>query len=155
MGKLRDEIKQKKPFGSLEDEAFLNVIRTAEAFLWRETELLKPYEITFSQYNVLRILRGAGPEGLICREIWERMIARDPDVTKLLDRLEARGLVARERQQDDRRVIVARLTDEGLRLVEEIDRPILELTRSLLGHMGERRLKALIGLLEEAREKLP
>jgi DNA-binding MarR family transcriptional regulator len=154
MGKLRDEIKQTKPFGSLEDEAFLNVIRTAERFLWRESEFLKPYDVTLSQYNVLRILRGAEPEGLICREISERMIARDPDITKLLDRLETRGLVKRERQENDRRVIIARVTPEGVKLVDEIDRPALRMTEELLGHLGERKLKTLIGLLEEARESL-
>ena len=153
MTKLQDEIKQTKPFESQEDEAFVSVLRTAGAFQWREAELLKPYEITLPQYNVLRILRGAEPEGLICREIGERMIARDPDVTKLLDRLEARGLVSRERQEKDRRVIVARVTPEGLRLVAEIDGPVLKLTADLLGHLGERKLGTLIRLLEEAREK--
>ena len=153
MTKLQDEIKQTKPFESLEDEAFVSVLRTAGAFQWREAELLKPYEITLPQYNVLRILRGAGAEGLICREIGERMIARDPDVTKLLDRLEARGLVSRERQEKDRRVIVARVTPEGLRLVAEIDGPVLKLTADLLGHLGEHKLGTLIRLLEEAREK--
>ena len=153
MTKLQDEIKQTKPFESPEDEAFVSVLRTAGAFQWREAELLKPYEITLPQYNVLRILRGAEPEGLICREIGERMIARDPDVTKLLDRLESRGLVSRERQEKDRRVIVARVMPEGLRLVAEIDGPVLKLTGELLGHLGERKLGTLIRLLEEAREK--
>ena len=153
MTKLQDEIKQTKPFETPEDEAFVSVLRTAGAFQWREAELLKPYEITLPQYNVLRILRGAEPEGLICREIGERMITRDPDVTKLLDRLEARGLVSRERQEKDRRVIVARVTPEGLRLVGEIDGPVLKLTEELLGHLGERKLGTLIRLLEEAREK--
>lgn len=153
MTRLQDEIKQRKPFQSTEDEAFVSILRTAGAFQWREAELLKPYEITLPQYNVLRILRGAEPEGLICREIGERMIARDPDVTKLLDRLEARGLVSRERQEKDRRVIVARATPEGLRLVGEIDAPVLKLTGELLGHLGERKLGTLIRLLEEAREK--
>jgi DNA-binding MarR family transcriptional regulator len=153
MGKLVDEIKQTKPFLTLEDEAFVSVLRTAEAFLWREAELLKPYEVTQAQYNVLRILRGAGPEGLICREIGERMISRDPDVTKLLDRLEARGLVRRDRQEKDRRVIDVRITAGGLALLKEVDGPVLELTESLLGHLGERKLRALINLLEEAREQ--
>ena len=153
MDKLREEIKQTKPFRSLEDEAFLNVLRTAEAFLRRETEFLKPYEITLPQYNVLRILRGAEPEGLICREIGERMITRDPDVTKLLDRLEARELVRRERQEKDRRVIVARVTPQGLKLVNELDQPSLKMTGELLRHLGERKLKTLIRLLEEARVK--
>lgn len=153
MGKLADEIKQRKPFQTPADEAFVSVLRTAEAFLWREAELLKPYEVTQAQYNVLRILRGAEPEGLICREIGERMITRDPDVTKLLDRLEARGLVRRERQEADRRVIVARITPEGLLLLKEIDGPVLKMTEALLGHLGERKLATLIRLLEEAREK--
>lgn len=147
------EIKQTKPFGSLEDEVFVNVLRTAEAFLWKEAEFLKPYELTPSQYNVLRILRGAHVDGLICREIGERMVTRDPDVTKLLDRLEARGLVTRERQQKDRRVIVARITEEALKILDEIDRPLLEMTEALLGHLGERKLKTLNALLEAAREK--
>jgi DNA-binding MarR family transcriptional regulator len=153
MGKLIDEIKQTKPFGSLEDEVFVNLLRTAGAFLWREAEMLKPYELTLPQYNVLRILRGAGPDGLICREIGERMITRDPDVTKLLDRLETRGLVSRERQEKDRRVIVARVTEEGLRILGELDGPSLKLTGGLLGHLGERKLKTLNTLLEEARDK--
>lgn len=153
MGNLLDEIKQKKPFRSLEDETFVNLLRTAEIFLWKEAEMLKPYELTLPQYNVLRILRGAEPEGLICREIGERMITRDPDVTKLLDRLEARSLVTRERQQKDRRVIVTRITKDGLKIVNELDAPSLELTSGLLGHLGERRLKNLNTLLEAAREK--
>ncbi len=153
MTTLQDEIKQTKPFESPEDEAFVSILRTAGAFQWREAELLKPYEITLPQYNVLRILRGAGPEGLICREIGERMIARDPDVTKLIDRLEGRGFVTRERQEKDRRVIVIRITDEALKTLAEIDRPVLELTSGLLGHLGERRLKNLNSLLEAAREK--
>lgn len=154
MGKLADEIKQSKPFETPEDEAFVSVLRTAEVFLWREAELLKPFEVTLSQYNVLRILRGAGTDGLICREIGERMIARDPDVTKLLDRLEARGLVRRDRQEADRRVIVVRITREGLELVGEIDAPMLKMTGDILGHLGERKLSTLIRLLEEAREKV-
>jgi DNA-binding MarR family transcriptional regulator len=154
MANLVDEIKQTKPFATPEDEVFVNVLRTAEAFLWKEAELLKSHELTPSQYNVLRILRGAGPEGLICREISERMIARDPDVTKLIDRLEARGYVTRERQEKDRRVIVIRITDEALKVLAEIDGPALDMTAKLLGHLGDERLKNLNGLLEAAREKI-
>ncbi len=133
MSKLLEELGQKKPFATLEDEVFVNVLKTAEVFLRKEAELLKPYELTPSQYNVLRILRGAGADGLICREIGERMIARDPDVTKLIDRLEGRGFVTRERQEKDRRVIVIRITDEASRTLAEIDRPVLEMTSGLLG----------------------
>jgi DNA-binding MarR family transcriptional regulator len=153
MGKLQAEIKQTKPFATLEDEVFVNVLKTAEAFLWKEVELLKPYELTPAQYNVLRILRGAEPEGLICREIGERMITRDPDVTKLLDRLEGRKLITRERQQKDRRVIVTRITGEALKILAEIDRPVLDMTGRLLGHLGERRLRTLNALLEAAHDK--
>ena len=152
-GRLQKELKRRRPFDSPEQEAVLNIARTADRFGICFARLFREYGLTPSQYNVLRILRGSEPDGLICREIGERMIARDPDVTKLLDRLEARGLVSRERQEKDRRVIVARVTPEGLRLVKEIDRPVLQMTRELLGHLGERKLGTLIRLLEEAREK--
>lgn len=152
MGKLLTEIKQTKPFESREDEVLLNLLRTAGAFIRKETEFLKTYELTPSQYNVLRILRGASPGGLICREIGERMVAFDPDITKLLDRLEARGLVTRERQANDRRVIVARVSPEGLKLLARIDRPLQEKTKQLLTHMDARQLETLNKLLEAARE---
>ncbi len=152
-GKLQSELKQSKPFATREEEVYLNIQRTAEALLWKATDFLKTYDLTPTQYNVLRILRGAGHEGLICREIGERMVARDPDVTKMLDRLEARNLISRERDHKDRRVIITRVTDEGLKLLKELDRPVVENTRELLGHLGTRRLETLNELLEEARQK--
>lgn len=152
-GKLQAELNQSKPFASREEEVYLNIQRTAEALLWKATELLKPYELTPTQYNVLRILRGAGSEGFICREIGERMVSRDPDVTKMLDRLEKRGLTVRERDHKDRRVIITRVTDEGLKLLKELDPYVTESTRQMLGHLGARRLDAFNELLEEAREK--
>lgn len=154
MAKLLAELKQNKPFESIEDEVFINIIRTAEVFNRKQTEFLKAYELTPSQFNVLRILRGAEPDGLICREIGERMVAFDPDVTKLLDRLEARDLIARERQQKDRRVITVRISEAGLKVLKEIDQPILDFAGSLLGHLDEKKLKALNELVEEAREKI-
>lgn len=153
MGKLKDEIRQVKPFDSLEDEVSMNLLRTADAVLTKTTEFLKGYGLTPQQYNVLRILRGAGQTGRICREIGERMITRDPNITKLLDRLEARGWVTRERQQDDRRVIVVRISEEGNKLLDEIDEPLKEHTIGLLSHLGGRKLKTLKRLLEAAREK--
>ena len=153
MGSTKDEVRQVKPFASREDEVYVSIVRTAASLMRRETELLKAYDLTPPQYNVLRILRGAGRSGLICREIGERMVTYDPDVTKLLDRLETRSLVTRERQQQDRRVIVVHISKEGLKLLKEIDRPILALTRKLLGHLGSRRLAALNELLETARER--
>jgi DNA-binding MarR family transcriptional regulator len=149
---LAADIKQRKPFESPEHEAYLNLVRTATVLMRREAELLKSYKLTPAQFNVLRILRGAGAEGLICREIGDRMITYDPDVTKLLDRLEARRLVARERQQADRRAIVARITPDGLRLLQRVDKPMLDLVVGLLGHLGGKKLKTLSALLEGARE---
>ena len=150
---LAREIQQRRPFESPEHEAYLNLIRTATALQRRETELLKAHDLTQPQFNVLRILRGAGADGLICREIGERMLTYDPDVTKLLDRLEARGLVTRERLATDRRAVAARITPAGLRLLQQVDKPMLDLVVGLLGHLGARRLKTLSLLLEAAREK--
>jgi len=153
-GKLREEIKQKKPFESLEAEVFLNLQRTTDALTRGITDVLKPAGISPAQYNVLRILRGAGREGLACREISERMVTRDPDITRLLDRLETAELVKRSREEIDRRVITVRITEKGLRLLEEIDSRIVQLHKDQLGHLGKGRLKQLIELLEQAREKV-
>jgi MarR family transcriptional regulator, organic hydroperoxide resistance regulator len=150
---LQEEIRQQTPFESLEQEAVLNVLRTADVLQQRITAVLKPFKLSNSQYNVLRILRGAGPEGLACREISERMITHDPDITRLLDRLEARGLLTRTRDQKDRRVVTARITSEGQRLLEALDGPIAEADRRPLEHLGEQRLRALIELLELARDR--
>ena len=154
MTRLLAELKQNKSFESIEDEVFINIVRTAEVFNRKLAEFLKSFELTSSQFNVLRILRGAEPDGLICREIGERMIAFDPDVTKLLDRLEARDLILRERQQKDRRVITVRISKEGLKLLKEIDQPILYFVNNLLSHMSEKNLRMLSELAEEAREKI-
>ena len=113
--------------------------------------VLKPYGISSTQYNVLRILRGAEPNGLACREMGERMITRDPDITRLLDRLEARGLIARRRDDQDRRVVMSRITEDGLALLEQLDGPVDDFLGDLLGRLGGARLKTLIELLEETR----
>jgi DNA-binding MarR family transcriptional regulator len=151
-GKLAREIHQTKPFGSLEEEAFLNLARTFETLQERVTGLLKQYQLTAAQYNMLRILRGAGAEGLTCSQATERMLTPDPDVTRLLDRMEARNLIARERSQQDRRVVITRITSEGLRLAAEIDAPLVELLRALMGRAGRERLKEFIEILETLRE---
>jgi DNA-binding MarR family transcriptional regulator len=152
-GRLRAEIKQGKPFAAAELEAFLNLQRTADALGRRLAEVLKPAGLSGPQYNILRILRGAEPGGLACREICGRMVTRDPDMTRLLDRLEARGLVMRARGQKDRRVVTTRITEKGSELLKGLDAPILEMHRKLLGHLGDRRLRSLIELLEVARER--
>jgi DNA-binding MarR family transcriptional regulator len=151
--RLREQINQQKPFESLEQEAVLNVLRTADVLLQRIAAVLKPFKLSHSQYNILRILRGAGSEGLACRAISERMITRDPDITRLLDRLEARGLLTRTRDQKDRRVITARITSEGQRLLEVLDQAMAGVDRQPLQHLGEQRLRTLIQLLELARDR--
>ena len=153
-GKIQEELKQTKPVGSLEEEVFLNVQRTANLLGQGLSELLKQYDLTATQYNVLRILRGAGMQGLAAGEIGERMITRDPDVTRLLDRLEKRGLAERWRCTDDRRVVWTRITPAGLELIAPLDGPILALHARMLGHLGRDRLVALVELLEQTRSEL-
>ncbi len=148
---LQAELKQKIPFTSREQEAHLSLIRTADALQALVEQRLKDFGLTGTQYNALRILRGAGPEGLPCREIGERMITRDPDVTRLLNRLEDRGLVERARSKYDRRVIYGKITAAGLKLLREMDAPIEKHGREMLQHVGQQKLKQLIELLELVR----
>ncbi len=136
---------------SLEQQVFIEVMRTADALVRGLERVLKPAGLSLTQYNVLRILRGAGPGGLSCRETTERMLTHDPDLTRLLDRLEARALVTRSRQRRDRRVINVRVTAKGLALLRTLDQPVLEARRRQLQHLGPRRLQALARLLAEAR----
>jgi DNA-binding MarR family transcriptional regulator len=150
-GGLAAELKQTKPFASAAHEAMLNVIKTASVLAQAEAEMLKPFEITPAQYNVLRILRGAGEAGRSCQEIAERLVAKDPDITRLIDRLEARGLVSRARSQADRRVVVTQIAKQGLALLERIAPLEDALPRRLLGHLGQEGLRDLIALLEQAR----
>lgn len=150
-GALQREIKQSKPFRSLQAEAFLNIQKTADALSQAMDAELKPHGISQTQYNVLRILRGAEPDGLPCREIAARMVAHDPDITRLLDRLETRNFVVRTREEKDRRVILTRITRAGLQLLDELDEPLYALLDRLLGHLGIQKLKNLIELLELAR----
>lgn len=152
-GKLQTEIKQTRPFQNIEEEVFLNLLRTVDALSQGEAVLLKRAHLSPAQYNVLRILRGAGPEGLSCREISERMITRDPDVTRLLDRLEARKLATRTRPDHDRRVVRTCITPEGLRLISELDAPLAAQHKERLSHMNRQQLRSLIDLLEQARRK--
>jgi DNA-binding MarR family transcriptional regulator len=134
-----------------EEEAFVNLQKTADALMQGIAVLLKPSGLSATQYNVLRILRGAGKDGLPCGEIGARMITRDPDITRLLDRLETRGLVTRARELKDRRVITARITKDGLGILKELDSPVQRYHQRQLGHMGEKKLVELIWLLELAR----
>jgi DNA-binding MarR family transcriptional regulator len=152
--RLQKEIRQSRPFESPEQEAHLGILRTAAALDHAVAEALRPYSVTPTQYNVLRILRGAGEEGLCRNEVRERMVALVPDATRLLDRMEAAGLIRRERSTTDRRFVTTHITDEGLRLLAELDGPIRALHRAHLGHLGEDELKALVTLLDRVREAL-
>ena len=151
-GRLAKEIKQSKPWRLTEEEAFLNIARTYGHLELRMAELLKPSALSHVQYNVLRILRGAYPDGVACGQIADRMVTRDPDVTRLLDRMESRGLIERERSKEDRRVVVTKITPEGLDLVNSLDRPLETRLKELFSGFSERELQSLIGLLEKARE---
>jgi DNA-binding MarR family transcriptional regulator len=149
--RLQDEIKQTRPFGSLEEEVMLGLAKTADVLARRIGEVLKASLLTATQYNVLRILRGAGPAGLSCSEVASRMITKDPDATRMLDRLEARHLVTRARDGADRRVVTTRITDDGLALLASLDEPIEAHHRKILGPLGPEKLRALSSLLDEAR----
>jgi DNA-binding MarR family transcriptional regulator len=150
-GRLAREIKQTKAFGSLEEEAILNLQRTAALVSQILSQTFKRYGISDTQYNALRILRGAGGNGLACQELAERMITRDPDITRLLDRLESRKLIERSRSREDRRVVTTRISGAGLELLASTDAEAREMPKKVLGHLGEKRLRALIDLLELTR----
>lgn len=141
-----------------EEAAFLELLRTTDMLSRSLAHILKADDLTSNQYNVLRILRGAAqasdPGGLPCGEIGNRMITRDPDITRLLDRLEKRSLITRWRESKDRRVVLARITPQGLALLARLDTPIQEAHRRQLGHLGAARLKSLTTLLEQSRSRI-
>lgn len=149
---LRSEIKQEAPFRSLEEEAYLSVIRTADLMSRSMAVAFKDFGLTLTQYNVLRILRGAGAEGLPSGEVGERMITREPDITRLLDRMEERGWVHRRRDATDRRVMLAYLTLAGRELVDQLDIPVAGLLEQCLGHLDDSKLAELSDLLGTVRE---
>jgi len=137
----------------VQDRIFVALLQTADALSQEAEQFLKTAGLTGTQYNVLRILRGAEPEGLPCRGIGDRMISHDPDMTRLLDRMEKRGLITRERRTDDRRVVKTRITPRALRLLKTLDQPIHELHKRQFWHMTAARLKILSRLLEEVRAR--
>jgi MarR family transcriptional regulator, organic hydroperoxide resistance regulator len=146
---IQAEIKQNKPFESLEQEVFLTLLWIADRMQWRLSEVLKQYGLSPTQYNALRILRGAGKDGLPCSEVAERMITRDPDITRLFDRMGKMSLVQRRRGSADRRVVVAQITNKGTELLKQLDPVLREFLHQLLGHAGTKNLKTLLNLLEE------
>lgn len=152
--KLEIEIRSSGRFASPEEEVSLNILRTAALLEHAVAEHLKPHGLTPTQYNVLRILRGAGEAGLCRNEVGERMLNPVPDVTRLLDRMEDAGLVARDRDDRDRRFVTARITTDGLKKLAALDEPVSRMHEELLGHMDESELRRLAELLEESRERM-
>lgn len=146
---VAQELKQKKPFSSPEQEILLGLLMAAVRVVEPWARFLKTtVQLTNNQYNVLRILRGSHPAKLACNDIAERMIDRDPDITRLIDRLETRGLVRRSRSRRDRRVVEVGITDKGLTLVRGLDAHVQRMPKALLGHLGVERLGQLGSLLE-------
>ena len=142
-----------KPFSLVEEEAMLSLVRTADVLSQRAADLLKLFDISPAQYNVLRILRGAN-EALPCGQIAERMVSRDPDITRLLDRMEVRGLISRARDGQDRRVVKAQITSKGMNLLDEIQPVILAHHRKQFAGFGEKKLKQLVAWMELVRETI-
>jgi DNA-binding MarR family transcriptional regulator len=142
----RSAVRQALP---LEDQTFIALQRAADSTGQQAEQLVKANGLTGAQYNVLRILRGAEPEGLGCSGIGDRMISHDPDMTRLLDRMEKRGLITRKRQQDDRRVVKTRITPEGLSVLRKLDQPVRDLHKRQFRQMSAAQLKTLIDTLDQ------
>ena len=152
--RLKAEIKQTKPFPSPASEALLGVLRTAAVLDHHIGEVLKPYKITATQYNVLRILRGAGQAGLCGREVAERLVSKVPDVSRLLDRTEELGLISRERDSEDRRHVTARITEKGLALLERATPDLEAVERERFSQLDPEGLERLIATLDDIRSRV-
>ena len=151
--RLQKELKKRRPFDSPEQEAMLNIARTADRFGICFARLFREYGLTPSQYNVLRILRGEG-KPLPILEVADRMLAAVPGITGLIDRLEGMGLLVRERSTEDRRVVFVAITPQGLDLLARLDEPEAALHKRLIGHLSPAELRELSRLLEKARVRL-
>ena len=149
---LKREIQQRRPFRSLSQEAALGLFRTADVIRQRFSQVMSPHGVTQQQYNVLRILRGAGQEGLATLTIAERMVERTPGITRLIDRLKTKGLVERERAAGDRRCVVCRITPEGLELLDRLTEPMNRADDESLSMLSTEEQEQLIELLDRIRE---
>ena len=150
-GLLQRDLQQSIPFASIHAEAFLNLLRTADHLQRKLRLTLKPHGITDTQYNVLRILRGAGSHPLPCSEIGERLISQVPDITRLLDRMERNGLIRRDRDLKDRRIVLSRITPAGLAKLKELTGILDRCVETMLEHLSRKELFQMISLLEDAR----
>lgn len=149
--RLQDELKQTRGWDSLQEEVSLNIARTYAVLDLAFAHTLKPFGITPTQYNVLRILRGAGENGLCRNEVGARLVRAVPDVTRLLDRMEEMGVIARRRDESDRRFVTTIITGQGLALLSDLDGPVLEFHRTRLAHLTDDQMRAAIALLEGIR----
>jgi len=148
---LKKEIAQEQPFSSPEEEAVLNLLRTADCLQRAMQRKIRPWGITATQYNVLRILRGSQPQGLTCSAIGDRMITAEPDITRLLARLRALKLIRQQRDKRDRRALWTQISPAGLALLSETDPVVKNYPQELLGHLDANQLATLIHLVELAR----
>jgi DNA-binding MarR family transcriptional regulator len=155
MSQLASELKQTRPFASPAHEAMVSIARTSAILELRVAEVLRPFGITPTQYNVLRILRGAGADGLPRCEVQSRLVAPVADTTRLLDRLERMGLVSRARDADDRRIVTSRITPRGLALLDKAAGPMKEQEQGEVGQVPDTRLRSLISILDEIRRLTP
>ncbi len=151
MSRLQRELKQRKPFQSVAQEALLGLMRTTDLMRRQVTAFIEPHGITPQQFNVLRILRGAGPDGVPTLEVAERMVEETPGITRLLDRLEAKGSVKRQRWQEDRRQHLCWITPKGAALLGKLDDPMIEFGEDLMKGLKHEERIALIGLLDALR----
>lgn len=151
MSNLKRAIKQTKPFASLEQETLLNLQRTASDLTSPIAKYLKQHDLSLSLYNILRILRGQKGKGLSCSGIGERMITRDSDITRLIDRLLKMDLVERVRSAEDRRVVLTSISSQGMKLLKKLDGSMTTLDKAGLSHLTIEEKKQLNRLLDKAR----
>lgn len=150
---LQRELQKRRPFECPEQEAHLNILRTASLLMLGMERLFRDHGLSPAQYNILRILRGHGEEGLPCLEIGQQMVTRVPDMTRLIDRLERAGLVARQRCEEDRRVVRIMLTSQGRELLRGLDQPVLDAHKRNLGHLTAAELEQINQLMLKARHR--
>ena len=149
---IQQDLKQKKPFRSLQQEAYLSVVRTSTVLTDAMEDLVKSRGISATQFNVLRILRGSDAEGLCRNALRDRMLTRMPDMTRLLDRMEEAGLVVRVREGEDRRMVMTRITEKGRRLLDELEAPVMALHRKQMAGLTDAQLRSLSDLLTLVRD---
>jgi DNA-binding MarR family transcriptional regulator len=151
MSRLQQELKQRKPFSSVAQEALLGLMRTTDLVRRQLAAFVEPHGITLQQFNVLRILRGGGAEGVPTLEVADRMVEQTPGITRLLDRLEAKGFVKRQRCEKDRRQHLCWITPKGAALLEKLDEPVIELGEQIIKGLNHEERLTLIRVLDALR----